>query len=115
MNMTHNPGTILHDLIYERIGSDSDETCQCDKTQMLMNAWGPDGCRKNLDWIVSELVKEARKRKWYIDGKPLLTVAARFGTMTPLGMMFARRWLRALVLEAIERSERSESDERSPP
>ncbi len=99
------PGDALHSLIRERIGIDPDAKCCCDEKRMLMNVQGTAWCRENIDWIVSGMLDEAKKRGWKIEGKPLLSIAAKFGTLTPWGMAYARDWARALVTEAIERCE----------
>lgn len=102
------PGNRLHEILLDRFNLDITEGCGCRKRINLMNAWGPKGCRENLDEIVAGMIAEARKQKWQIDGRPLLTALARVGTLTPLGIAFARAWARKLVLEAIEHCERSE-------
>ena len=78
--------------------------CECKKWINLMNAWGPKECRNHIDRIVNALMNEAKRRKWQLDGRPLLSVAARVGALTPWGRAYARRWARSLVLKAIEGS-----------
>ena len=73
-----------------------------------MNEWGPKGCRENLVKIVNALLAEAKRRKWQLEGRPILSKVAKIGTALPGGMIFARSWARKLVLEAIERSEQNE-------
>ncbi len=99
------PGIRLHELLRERFNLDFTTNCGCRQWIQKMDIWGPDGCRKNIDKIVSKMLGEAKRRKWVIDGKPLLTVAAQVGTLTSLGIAYARWWARKIVFEAIERSE----------
>ncbi len=98
-------GDILHDLLLDRLGVLLTSDCDCDKWIMLMNAWGPKGCRENLTKIVGALLNEAQQRNWKLNGRPLLSLAARVGTLTPWGRAYARTWAKRLVLEAIRRCE----------
>lgn len=98
-------GNVLHDLLLERLGVALTSDCDCDKWVMLMNAWGPKGCRENLSKIVGALLNEAQRRSWKLSGRPLLSIAARVGTFTPWGRAYARAWARSLVREAIEQCE----------
>ena len=101
-------GDTLHRLLRERIGVNTIAKCCCDEKRDLMNAQGSAWCRENIDWIVGGLLDEAKKRRWKIDGKPLLSLAAKYGTILPWGMAYARAWARSLVTEAIEICERTE-------
>jgi len=75
-----------------------------------MNKWGVEGCRENLERIVEHLLKEASRRNWRLEGRRLLSLAARIGTRTPWGRKFAEAWARKLVVEAIELTERTNLD-----
>ena len=108
MTAMYNTGDMLHGLLRERLGVGIKDGCQCREWIDRMNQWGPDGSRKYLTQIVNALLAEADRRQWQIDGRPLLTKAAKIGTNIPGGMIFARAWVRALVTEAINRSEQSE-------
>jgi len=102
-------GNTLHQLLFAKYGVDMAEGCGCGKMVALMNAWGPKGCRENLTLIASKMLREAEKRSWTFENRPLLTKAARVGSKLPFGMMFARTWIRKIILEAIERSETCEN------
>jgi len=102
------PGTILHTLLLSRLGTDVVSGCACRAWISQMNRWGPDRCRDNLIKIVNALLAEAKRREWKLDGKPILSRIAKYGTTLPGGIIFARSWARKLVLEAIKRSEQSE-------
>jgi len=104
-------GSCLHDLLREQIGVDYHTKCNCQQHVLLMNEWGVEECQKNLDKIVGWLLSEARKRKWQLNGRPLLSAVARVGCLTPLGMIVARTWARAIVREAITRSKQSEQED----
>jgi hypothetical protein len=56
-----------------------------------MNRWGPQGCRDNIEEIVTVMRAEAKTRRWWLR----LAVA----------MPGVRRPMKELVLLAIERSE----------
>lgn len=104
-------GETLHNLLYNRFGVDMTLNCACKAWIARMNEGGPEWCRENVQKIVSKMLSEAKRRKWVLEGRPLLSKLARLGTITPWGMAFAREWARKLVLEAIELSEREASDE----
>lgn len=104
------PGNYLHDALISKFKWTKRKGCGCKKLMQLMNAWGPRGCRENIDKIVGQMVQEAVKREWKMDGRPLLSLAANAGTRLPGGMVFARAWARRLVLKAIRRSEQDESN-----
>lgn len=106
-------GTILHDKLRDEFGVDYTKNCGCRQKIAMMNEWGPEGCREHLDYIVNGMLNEAKIRGWQLDGRPLLTVVAKIGAATPLGMYFARAWARKLVLGAIKESERSKHDRNS--
>jgi hypothetical protein len=99
-------GDVLHDLIVERYHLDKAKGCQCDQVRDVMNMWGPDGCRENFEWIVSKLLREAQRRNWTFDDRPILTKVVRVGAAMPFGTAIARTYLRLLVLEAIRKGER---------
>lgn len=101
-------GTILHDLLSDKLGVDAMEGCRCKEWIDKMNVWGPVGSRKYLTKIVNALLAEAKRRQWKLSGHPILTKAAQIGTDLPGGMIFARAWVRRIVLQAITRSEQSE-------
>lgn len=98
-------GTALHDLLYVRYGLNYHSGCGCRQLVILMNSWGPQECRDNIDLIVGKLLAQAKKRKWKLDSRPLLTAVAKVGAKLPYGMNFARAWARKLVMEAIESCE----------
>lgn len=100
-----NVGDVLHDLLLLRLGVSLTSDCDCDKWITLMNLWGPQGCRENLNKIVGAMLAEAQRRNWKLDRRPLLSVVARVGALVPWGRAYARAWARALVHEAIERCE----------
>ena len=59
------PGTILHRMIKDRTGEDYITGCGCKDMVARMNAWGPSGCRNNIDEIVTKMHTEAKNRpKW---------------------------------------------------
>ena len=101
------PGTILHDLLCLRLGVGFSTDCGCKEWVAKMNEWGPEGCREYLESIVDKMLASAEKRNWKLNGRPLLSAAACVGCKCSWGKRYARRWARKLVLEAIERSERS--------
>ncbi len=101
-------GTIMHDLLSERLGVGLKTGCACKAWIDQMNIWGPIESRENLVKIVNALLAEAKRRDWQLDGRPMLSVAASVGTKLPGGMYFARAWTRSLVTEAINRSEQNE-------
>lgn len=74
------PGTVLADML-KRLGFKESSSCQCRQRQSQMNAWGPDGCRENLETIIGWLVEQAP-------------------SLTP------KRLIRRLVLRAIRKSEK---------
>lgn len=100
------PGANLHKLLKTRLGAETELHCDCKKWIHRMNAWGPAECCKHIGQVVTALLGEAQRRKWKLDGRPLLSAAARIGTKTPWGMKYARRWARSLVEEAIEMAEK---------
>lgn len=102
-----NPGVgdTLHNLLLTRLGVGLTSGCDCAKQIALINAWGSKGCRENLNKIVGALLSEAQQRNWKLNGRPLLSLAARVGTLTPWGRAYARAWARKLVLEAVRRCE----------
>lgn len=81
------PGTALHELLQERFSLDFLEGCNCQQWVEKMNVWGSQGCRENMGSIVNKMLGEAKRRKWKINGRPLLSVAARLGTILPGGMI----------------------------
>ena len=102
---TVEPGTALHTILLEQFNLDFFDECGCKQWVEKMNIWGPQGCREHIDEIVRKMLGEAKRRKWKIGDRPLLSAVACVGTRLPLGMAFARTWARKLALEAIERSE----------
>lgn len=102
-------GNILHDILYNRFGVDISTGCACKVWITQMNQGGPEWCRKNIQGIVGKMLSEAKRRKWVLEGRHVLSRAARLGTMLPWGMDYARKWARGLVLEAIELSEREDA------
>ncbi len=112
-SIDYGAGTILHDKLRDEFGVDYTKNCGCRQKIVMMNEWGPEGCREHLDYIVNGMLNEAKIRGWQLDGRPLLTVVAKIGAATPLGMYFARAWARKLVLGAIKESERSKHDRNS--
>ncbi len=98
-------GDILHNLLLARLGVGLTSGCDCAKQIALMNAWGPQGCRENLNRIVGAMLSEAQRRNWKLDRRPLLSAVARIGALVPWGRAYARMWARALVLEAVRRCE----------
>lgn len=106
-------GTQLHEILYTRFGVDITQDCACKAWIAKMNEGGPEWCRKNIQKIVSKMLSEAKRRKWVLEDRPLLSKLARLGTITPWGIVYAREWARAIVLEAIELSETGASDEKA--
>ena len=58
------PGDYLHRLIKKFTGNDYQAGCGCEDMVFEMNAWGPGGCRTNLETIVDKMVAAAEERKW---------------------------------------------------
>jgi len=100
-------GDNLHNLLRSRFGISCIHSCGCQEWIKRMNHWGPEGCREHLESIVDKMLTSAEKRNWKLDGRPLLSAAACIGTKCSWGRKYTRRWACKLVLEAIERSERS--------
>lgn len=66
------PGTELAGLL-KRFGIYAKEKgCGCRSYQRKMDAWGPEGCRRNMEAILKHLAQEARRR-----GLPFLKIAAK--------------------------------------
>lgn len=101
-------GTIMHDMLQEKLGVGMKAGCACKAWIDQMNVWGPIESRENLVKIVNALLAEAKRRGWKLDGRPMLSAAACVGTKCPGGLIFARAWTRKLVTEAINRSEQYE-------
>ena len=99
-------GDFLHDILLEEFNLDITASCGCKKQIQLMNAWGSEGCQENIGQIVNHMLGEAKKRDWRIEGRPLLSIAAKLGTKTTYGMIYARKWARNLVRESIKQFER---------
>jgi len=87
---TIGPGTHLHNIILKWIGEAPTQKCGCTSRIRKMNAWGPAGCRKHIDEIVTWLVDEANKRDWW-----------RYIVAVPGSKYFMKR----LVLLAIKKAE----------
>ncbi len=102
-------GTILHDLIQERLGVGLKKGCACKMWIDRMNVWGPTETLENIVPIVNALLAEAKRREWEIEGRPLLSATAKMVDKTPLGVIIARTWARRLVKEAVHRSEEYEA------
>lgn len=62
--------------------------CGCGDRVAQMNAWGPKGCRENLDTIVGWLWEESQKRDWKFQGRMWWTVPAANA------LRATRRWRR---------------------
>ena len=92
-------------LIFLNIGIYPDGFCPCDDTRILMNQWGPQGCREHLDEICESIYAEYEK--WKIGKRGLIfqqaAIAAKLLAMgiivNPLDP------IRSIVLEAIKRAE----------
>lgn len=55
------PGTALK-VMLRRLGFHATTGCPCNDNARLMNAWGSDGCRQNIQTIVGWLKEEAKQR-----------------------------------------------------
>lgn len=55
-------GDILHNKLVQ-FGIEESAGCNCDSNRRLMNVWGPDLCKINIDSIVGWMKEEAYKRK----------------------------------------------------
>lgn len=87
------PGDFLHLIILKRVGEGPTRKCNCEDRIREMNAWGPDGCRENIEKIVGWLVAEANKRGWW-----------RFVVAVPGSRYFVKRMvLSAIVLAETEK------------
>ena len=98
-------GDHLHALVKKDIGAKMQTGCNCPGWITKMNAWGPAGCREHRKEIIDHMIEEAERRKWQIEGRPILSAAAKIGCLTPLGIIFARHWAGQLVDEAIRLTE----------
>lgn len=52
-------------------------TCKCLKMLLIMNMWGPAGCREHIDEIVAHMLEEATKRGWTIATWPGAATACK--------------------------------------
>jgi hypothetical protein len=95
---TRGSGDFLHDFIARWIGAKPTWSCQCGQRIGQMNAWGPAGCRENLETIVDWLAEEAAKRKWW-----------KYTAKMP----FARTALKQIILHCIRQAE-NEAENRNP-
>lgn len=59
---TEGPGTELHRLLSWFVSPE--EGCKCTNRAAIMNEWGIDGCKRNIEVIVDWLVEEARRRHY---------------------------------------------------
>jgi hypothetical protein len=84
------PGDYLHDFINRWIGKRPNVGCQCKSRIQQMNIWGPVGCKEHLEEIVTWLIEEADKQKWW-----------KYTAKMP----FARAALRHVVLHCIRQAE----------
>lgn len=73
------------------------DTCKCETRAEIMNDWGVEGCRTNLDTIIEWLLEEAQLRG------PIITRKLAHGK-------FTRTIAKSLVLTAIRRFERKFPD-----
>jgi hypothetical protein len=58
------PGDMLHVLILRWVGQRPAAGCQCRQRIVLMNKWGPAGCREHFNEIMGWLVEQAKEHKW---------------------------------------------------
>jgi hypothetical protein len=56
------PGTELKKIL-SYIGIKSSESCSCNTKAKVMNLWGSEKCKQNIEIIIDWLQEEARKRK----------------------------------------------------
>lgn len=92
------PGDVLHGILKTRYGVKIAD-CKCGEWIVRMNAWGTEGCRDNIEEIVSHLVEEASTN-------PQVSFAIRTAFNVPIvGPAVARRQLRDIVMEAIATAE----------
>ncbi len=91
----HGPGTELEAILKER-GHTVARDCGCRDKIAQMNRWGVDGCRENIDTITDWLIDAAKSAGWL----------EAFAVSTPGLATIARREIRAMIDEAIDRAAR---------
>ena len=64
---TGNPGTELHNLI-AHFGVRPIDGCDCKSMVRMMNRMGPRWCRENINPIVNDMLRKAKKRKMLLAG-----------------------------------------------
>lgn len=87
MSTDNGPGSILAKF-YGRFGIKKTSGCSCSSLEKQMNAWGPQGCRDNIEHIINTIELEARKRSLHI------------------GSTLTRKLIKHSVLLAIAKAER---------
>lgn len=90
------PGSHLRILIKEKGYEVKHQGCGCNDKAAKMDLWGPRQCRKNIDEIVSWLEESARGAGWL----------ERLAVTAPFVKDYARKEIKKMIIEAIERSEK---------
>lgn len=88
------PGAQLHRIL-SRLGIQPSGGCACKSRARIMNQWGPEKCKENLETIVSWMAEEAGKR-----GLPFSPAVARI-----IVRMAIRKSLRAQGRSHIENTQ----------
>ena len=82
--------------IFRQLGIDKGKGCHCDEHVRLMNAWGTERCRQEIETIVGWLEEASRER-----GLPFSRTAARILVRTAIWQ--AEREVKAFATRSRER------------
>jgi hypothetical protein len=89
------PGKFLHAAIKRWFGEEYTLQCGCENRLAQMDAWGPEGCRRNIGTIVDWLWEESQQRDWrFQDGwsADRATSAVRALRRWPRAYELVMRW-----------------------